>query len=70
MEQLRGYEAFAQKCGRCHPLSRSLEAGLSADEWSAYLRRKERRAGVALPEPQLEEIQAFLGAWSARRAAE
>jgi mono/diheme cytochrome c family protein len=68
LQQTR-YELFAQKCSRCHALDRALNAGFSADEWDAYLRKKYRRAGAGISRQQFEEIGAFLGYWSTARPA-
>jgi mono/diheme cytochrome c family protein len=68
LQQTR-YELFAQKCSRCHALDRALNAGFSAAEWDAYLRKKYRRAGAGagISRQQFEEIGAFLGYWSNAR---
>ncbi|HSM93911.1 MAG TPA: hypothetical protein VLT47_13595 [Anaeromyxobacteraceae bacterium] len=58
------YEVFAQKCSRCHGLERALDAGFSADEWDAYLRRKYRRAGTGITPEQTRQIDAFLRYWA------
>jgi mono/diheme cytochrome c family protein len=65
--QRRRYELFSQKCGRCHGLERSLEAGYGADQWDDYLKKKYRRAGAGISPEQSEEIGAFLRYWSGRK---
>src|SRR5512133_3906923 len=50
--QRKRYELFSQKCGRCHGLERSLEAGFRADQWDDYLRKKYRRAGAGISPEQ------------------
>ncbi len=50
--ELRGdYAVFAQRCSKCHSLSRPLESGITDDGfWKAYVERMRRQpaSGISL----------------------
>jgi len=50
------YDVFAQRCSKCHSLSRPLNSGIDDDEyWKAYVARMRRQPGSGIS-PQDEVV--------------
>ncbi|RYZ59897.1 MAG: hypothetical protein EOP08_15065 [Proteobacteria bacterium] len=66
------YELFAQRCSKCHGLSRALNAGDKSDAfWQRYVTRMRRQPGSGIAPEDEPPILAFLHYYSARvRGAE
>lgn len=49
------YELFAQRCSKCHALSRALNSGIDDDEfWSRYVERMRKQPGSGIsPEDEV-----------------
>ena len=65
-----GYALVQQKCGRCHPMEKAIEAGFAPDAWEPYVRRKLRRHGAGISPEQAGEIVRFLSTWSKQRTGQ
>jgi hypothetical protein len=65
-----GYALVQQKCGRCHPMEKTIEAGFAPDDWEPYLRRKLRRHGAGISPEQATEIVRFLSTWARQRSGQ
>jgi hypothetical protein len=68
-EQQERYELFAQKCSRCHPLARSINAKFTPDEWKRYLKRMVRRTGAGVTDDQATELFEFLKFHASKQGA-
>ena len=61
------YELFAQRCSKCHGLSRPLNAGDKTDEfWQRYVTRMRRQPGSGIAIEDEPPILRFLHFYSAR----
>lgn len=64
------YEVFAQRCSKCHGLSRALNAGDKSDEfWQRYVTRMRRQPGSGIAVEDEPPILRFLHFNSARTRA-
>lgn len=65
-EEVRAeYDLFAQRCSRCHSLSRPLNAGITDDEaWKIYVTRMRRQPGSGITEQDQTVILRFLHYYS------
>lgn len=60
-EVRESYDLFAQKCSRCHTLSRPLGAFISdVSHWRQYVTRMRRQPGSGISEDDAERILVFL----------
>ncbi len=66
-EQQRHYAVFAQKCVKCHPLSRPINSRFDAVEWKRYMKRMIRRPNSGINEEQAADIYDFLKFYSAKQ---
>jgi hypothetical protein len=63
------YDVFAQKCSKCHSLSRPLNSGITDDEhWTAYVERMRRQPGSGISREDAAPILRFLHYWSQEQA--
>ena len=60
------YDVYAVKCAKCHPLSRSVNARFSAQDWKRYMKRMIRRPNSGINEEQAANIYEFLKFYSAQ----
>lgn len=61
------YELFAQRCSKCHGLSRPLNAGDKSDEfWQRYVTRMRRQPGSGIALEDEPPILRFLHFYSER----
>jgi hypothetical protein len=59
------YAVFAQKCSKCHSLSRPLESGITDDAfWRAYVERMRRQPGSGISVSDEAPILRFLHHYS------
>jgi hypothetical protein len=59
------YGLFAQRCSKCHSLSRPLESGISDDGfWKAYVTRMRRQPASGISEADETPILRFLHYYS------
>lgn len=64
------YEVFAQRCSRCHSLSRPLSAGFNdMDHWRNYVARMRRQPSSGISPADEGRILAFLEYYTAQRRA-
>ena len=65
-EEVRAdYEVFAQRCSKCHSLSRPLQSGITDDGfWKEYVERMRRQAGSGISPGDEEPILRFLHYYS------
>jgi hypothetical protein len=62
------YELFAQRCSRCHSLSRPLNARISSDDhWRQYVTRMRRMPGSGIAPDDVPALLRFLTWYSAAR---
>lgn len=63
--EVRGdYEVFANRCSRCHPLARPLNARVSEDShWRLYVARMRRMPGSGITLEDTPKILNFLYWW-------
>lgn len=62
------YELFAQRCSRCHSLSRPLNTRISSDEhWRVYVARMRRMPGSGISPDDVPGLLRFLNWYSAAR---
>lgn len=55
------YALFAQRCSKCHTLSRPLQSGISDDTyWAAYVERMRRQPGSGISPDDATHILRFL----------
>jgi hypothetical protein len=68
--EVRGdYAVFAQRCSKCHSLSRPLESGITEDAfWVAYVARMRRQPGSGISHADEVPILRFLHYYSAAQA--
>ncbi|MEM7674758.1 MAG: hypothetical protein AAF449_02015 [Myxococcota bacterium] len=65
------YTLFAQKCSRCHTLSRPLSAGIDdSDHWEKYVGRMRRQRGSGISEADGDKILKFLKYYTAQRTGQ
>ena len=59
------YELFAQRCSKCHPLSRALNSGIDDDEfWKRYVERMRRQPASGISPEDTTPILRFLHRYS------
>lgn len=64
------YELFAQRCSRCHSLSRPLNARVSSEShWREYVTRMRRMPGSGIAPDDVPGLLRFLTWYSADRRA-
>ncbi|MEZ4407085.1 MAG: hypothetical protein R3A52_11480 [Polyangiales bacterium] len=62
------YEVFANRCSRCHPLARPLNARVDDDEhWALYVARMRRMPGSGISPDDAPKILRFLSWWRRQR---
>ena len=54
------YERFAEKCAKCHNLSRPINAEFAPEEWASYLDKMMRKKGSGIGKKDKQEIYEFL----------
>jgi len=55
------YDVFAQRCSKCHQLSRALDSGIDDDEyWKAYVSRMRHMPASGISEGDEQVILRFL----------
>ncbi|MBI4597881.1 MAG: hypothetical protein HY737_05715 [Candidatus Omnitrophica bacterium] len=59
-EMQQRYELFAQKCAKCHNLSRPINAEFTPQEWEGYLDKMMRKKGSEVGKKDKREIYEFL----------
>ena len=60
------YDVFAQRCSKCHSLSRPLDSGIDDDEyWQAYVARMRRMPASGISAGDEQVILRFLHWFSA-----
>ena len=60
------YDVFAQRCSKCHSLSRPIDSGIDDDEyWKAYVARMRRMPSSGISAGDEEVILRFLRWFSA-----
>ena len=65
------YELFAQKCSRCHTLSRPLGAFITdPSHWRQYVTRMRRQPGSGISERDGERILVFLEYYAKEKGRE
>jgi hypothetical protein len=69
-EERGDYAVFAQRCSKCHSLSRPLESGITEDAfWVAYVARMRRQPGSGISRSDEVPILRFLHYYSAAQLA-
>ncbi len=65
-DQMRAdYEVFAQRCSKCHSLSRPLDSGITDDDfWREYVERMRRQPGSGISLEDETPILRFLHHYS------
>ena len=64
------YDLFAQRCSKCHGLSRPLDSGIRTDEfWQRYVTRMRRQPGSGIAVEDEPPILRFLHFYSERARA-
>jgi hypothetical protein len=59
------YELFAQRCSKCHSLSRPLESGITDDAfWAKYVERMRRQPSSGIAPSDVPTILRFLHYYS------
>jgi hypothetical protein len=62
------YRVFAQKCSKCHSLSRPLESGITSDTyWAEYVERMRRQPSSGISPSDVVPILRFLHYYSSDR---
>jgi len=62
------YRVFAQKCSKCHSLSRPLESGITSDVyWGEYVERMRRQPSSGISPADVVPILRFLHYYSSDR---
>ena len=70
-EVAESYQLFANRCSRCHTLSRPLNAGIvEYDHWVHYVERMRKQTGSGISPQDAEEILVFLKYYSELKAQE
>jgi len=64
--QQKTYVVYAQKCSKCHPLARSVNARFNSTDWKRYMKRMIRRPNSGINEEQAAQIYEFLKYYSAQ----
>lgn len=59
-EMQQRYERFAEKCSKCHNLSRPINAEFAPEEWASYLEKMMRKKGSGIGKKDKREIYEFL----------
>lgn len=59
-EMQERYELFAEKCSKCHNLSRPINAEFAPEEWATYLDKMMRKKGSGIGKKDKQEIYQFL----------
>lgn len=61
-EVRESYQLFANRCSRCHTLSRPLNANINDyDHWATYVARMRRHSGSGISRKDAKDILIFLG---------
>jgi hypothetical protein len=64
------YEVFAQRCSRCHSLSRPLNSGFTdMDQWRSYVRRMRRQPNSGISPSDEQVILVFVEYYNQQRTA-
>jgi hypothetical protein len=59
------YEVFADRCSRCHSLSRPLDSGITdMDHWRNYVTRMRRQPSSGIAPDDVDPILRFLAYYS------
>jgi hypothetical protein len=62
------YAVFAQRCSKCHSLSRPLQSGIESDVfWEHYVARMRAMPGSGISADDAVKILRFLHYWSAEQ---
>jgi hypothetical protein len=62
------YAVFAQRCSKCHSLSRPLQSGIESDVfWEHYVSRMRAMPGSGISAEDSVKILRFLHYWSAEQ---
>jgi hypothetical protein len=65
LEVRADYEVFADRCSKCHALSRPLNSGIVSDEhWAMYVGRMRRQPGSGISLEDADVILRFLHYYS------
>ena len=65
------YDLFAQRCSKCHSLSRPLDSGIEDDAyWAIYVRRMRLQPGSGISEADERTILEFLRYYARTRREE
>lgn len=68
-ERREDYALFAQRCSKCHSLSRALDNGHVEDRfWERYVDRMRRQPGSGISPAEVPSILRFLHFWSQAQA--
>jgi cytochrome c5 len=60
-EMQAGYKVFAQRCTKCHTLSRPINSDYATrDEWSRYVKRMMRKPGSGINKKDAKTVFDFL----------
>ena len=71
MEYRADYELFAQRCSKCHSLSRPLDNGRIEDRfWASYVERMRRQPGSGISPEEVPSILRFLHFYSSEVVAD
>ena len=71
LEYRADYELFAQRCSKCHSLSRPLDNGRIEDRfWAGYVERMRRQPGSGIAPEEVPSILRFLHFYSTEVAAD
>ena len=70
-EVAASYRLFANRCSRCHTLSRPLNASIvEYHHWEEYVARMRRHSGSGISPKDAEQILVFLKYYSEQKAKE
>lgn len=62
------YAVFAERCTKCHALSRALNSGITDDEqWELYVTRMRRQPSSGISETDAKTVLRFLHYFSAEQ---
>jgi hypothetical protein len=71
VEYRADYELFAQRCSKCHSLSRPLDNGRIEDRfWASYVERMRRQPGSGISPEEVPSILRFLHFYSTEVVAD